>query len=145
MDFFQILVVASPGPYAQTFFFIFEKKFFLIFCEYFSFSLTWDPMAAKISKCYSYKSQPKVFKLFLNFLPNGPHKTMFGIFEILKIEILTNFIRFRYHGTQWERKFQNATPPTNCSQKFWNLSWIFLPMVLTKVGGGFLKFWVSDF
>ncbi len=29
------------------------------------------------------------------FLPNGPHKTTFGIFEILKIEILTNFIRFR--------------------------------------------------
>ncbi len=52
-------------------------------------------MGAKISKRYSsYKSQPKVFKLFLNFLPNGPHKSMFGIFEILKIEILTNFIRF---------------------------------------------------
>ncbi len=32
---------------------------------------------------------------FLNFLPIGPHKTAFGIFEILKIEILTNFIRFR--------------------------------------------------
>ncbi len=26
MDFFQILVVASPGLYAQTFFFIFQKK-----------------------------------------------------------------------------------------------------------------------
>ncbi len=53
-------------------------------------------MGAKISKRYpSYNSQPKVFKLFLNFLPNGAHKTTFGIFEILKIEILTNFIRFR--------------------------------------------------
>ncbi len=32
-------------------------------------------MGAKISKRYSsYKSQPKVFKLFLNFLPNGPTK-----------------------------------------------------------------------
>ncbi len=39
-------------------------------------------MGAKISKRHSYKSQPKVFKLFLNFLPNGPHKTTFGIFEI---------------------------------------------------------------
>ncbi len=28
MDFSQILVVASPGPYAQTFFFIFRKKKF---------------------------------------------------------------------------------------------------------------------
>ncbi len=72
-------------PYAQDFFY-----------DCFSFSLTWDPMGAKISKRYSsYKSQPKVFKLFLNFPPNGPHKSMFGIFEILKIEILTNFIRFR--------------------------------------------------
>ncbi len=45
-------------------------------------------MGAKASKRYSsVKSQPNVFKLFLNFLPNGPHKTMFGIFEILKIEI----------------------------------------------------------
>ncbi len=36
------------------------------------------------SKHYSsYKLQPKVFKRFLNFLPNGPHKTTFGIFEIL--------------------------------------------------------------
>ncbi len=53
-------------------------------------------MGAKISKRYSsYKSQPKVSKPFLNCLPNGPHKSTFGIFEILKIEILTNFIRFR--------------------------------------------------
>ncbi len=52
-------------------------------------------MGAKISKRYSsYNSQSKVLKLVLNFLPNGPHKSMFGIFEILKIEILMNFIRF---------------------------------------------------
>ena len=43
----------------------------------------------------SFKSRPKVLKLLLNFLPNGPHKTTFGIFEILKMEILMNFIRFR--------------------------------------------------
>ncbi len=64
--------------------------------EFYSFSLTWDPMGVKISKYYyAYKSQPKAFKLVRNFLPNGPHKTTFGIFEILKIEILMNFIRFR--------------------------------------------------
>ncbi len=48
-------------------------------------------MGVKISKCYSYKSQPKAFKPFLNFLPDGPHKTTFGISEILKTEILTIF------------------------------------------------------
>ncbi len=53
-------------------------------------------MGAKISKRYSsYKSLPKVYKLVLNFLPNDPHKTTFGIFEILKIGILTIFIPFR--------------------------------------------------
>ncbi len=41
-------------------------------------------MGVKISKRYSsYKSQPKVFKLFLNFLPNGPHETTFRICEML--------------------------------------------------------------
>ena len=54
--------------------------------------LTWDFIRAKISKRYSsYKPQPKAFKLFLNFLPNGPHKTTLGMFEILKIEILMIF------------------------------------------------------
>ncbi len=70
-------------------------EIFRNFYEYITFLLTWDPRGATISKRYSYKWQPKVFKLFLNFLPNDPHKTTFGIFEILKIEILTNFIRFR--------------------------------------------------
>ena len=48
-------------------------------------------MGSKIWKLYSfYKSQPKAlkFKLFLNFLP---HKTTFGIFEILSFWILTIF------------------------------------------------------
>ena len=46
----------------------------------------------KSSKRYSlYKSQPKVFKVLLNFLNNGPDKNTFEIFEILKIEILFFF------------------------------------------------------
>ncbi len=79
-------------------FYVFFLIFNLIFglYEYFSFSLTWDHMGTKISKRYSsYKSLPKVFKLFPNFLPSSPHKSTFGILEILKIEILTNFSRVR--------------------------------------------------
>ena len=39
-------------------------------------------MGAKTSKRYtSLKSLLNPFKLFLVFLPNGPHKTTFGIFE----------------------------------------------------------------
>ncbi len=48
----------------------------MIFYEYFSFSLTWDPMGAKSSKNYfSLKSLLNPFKLFLNFLLIGPHKS----------------------------------------------------------------------
>ncbi len=83
MNFFQILIVASPGSYAQNFFLNFEKKNVY---DYFSFSLKWDPMGTKISKRYSsYNLHPKVFQLFLNFLLNGPNKSTFGIFEILRI------------------------------------------------------------
>ncbi len=84
------------------------------FLGMFSFSLTWDSMGAKISKRYSssYKLQPKVLKLVLNVPPNCSHKTTFGIFEILKIEILTTFIHFHKHRTQWERNIENATLPT---------------------------------
>ncbi len=46
-------------------------------------------MGVKISKRYSsHTSQPKVFKLVLNFLPNGPHKTVFEIFDILSFRFL---------------------------------------------------------
>ena len=39
-------------------------------------------MGAQISKhSSSCKSQPNAFKIFLNFLSNGPHKTTFDIFE----------------------------------------------------------------
>ncbi len=39
-------------------------------------------MGVKLSKCYSYKSQSKVFTFVLNFPPKGPHKTTFGILGI---------------------------------------------------------------
>ncbi len=51
-------------------------------------------MGANISKRYSsYKSQPKFLNLVLNFPPNGPHKNLFGIFEILSFRFLTIFFR----------------------------------------------------
>ncbi len=49
-------------------------------------------MGVKISKRnFSYKSQPNVFNLVLNFPPNGPHKTTFGMFEILSFRFLIFF------------------------------------------------------
>ena len=71
-------------------FFEFLKKnyFFLDFLRIFLF-VNIEPHGGE--NFSSYKSQLKAFKLFLNFLPNGSHKTAFGIFEIMKIEILTFF------------------------------------------------------
>ncbi len=56
-------------------------------------------MGAKISKRYSYKLQPKVLKLVLNFPPNGPHQTTFGNFEILSfwVFLTTIFRKFQTH------------------------------------------------
>ncbi len=79
--FFQILVFASSGPYGLRFF---ESLKTFFFYEFYSFSLTWDPIAAKILKRYSsYKSQPNVLKLVLNFPPNSPYKNSFRTFEML--------------------------------------------------------------
>ena len=66
------------------------------------------------------KIAAEVFKLFVNVLRNGPHKRPFEIFEILKIEILTNFIRFEISLT-WHPIGVKTTPPTNRSEKVFKL------------------------
>ncbi len=50
-------------------------------------------MGVKISLTMLLLLQIEVVKFFLKFLPNGPHKNAFGIFEILKIEILMSLFR----------------------------------------------------
>ncbi len=89
---FKLFLNFLPNGSHKTAFGIFENW---NFNDFFLFSLTWDPVGVKNS---SYKSQPKAFKLFLNFLPNGPHKTVFGIFEILSFWFVTNFFqKFKIH------------------------------------------------
>ncbi len=82
----------------------------------------------------------EIFKLLLNFIPSGPHKTTFGIFEILKIEILIHLFSFSKTWDPMGVKSQNAATPTIRIQMFSNLSCICLPMVLTKIRLGFLEF-----
>ncbi len=56
---FKLFLSCLPNGLHKTTFGIFENW---KFNEFYSFSLTWDPMGLKISKGYSsYKSQPKVF------------------------------------------------------------------------------------
>ncbi len=52
------------------------------------------PYGSKNFKTLLLQIATKSFQTFPEFLPNGPHKTTFGIFEILKIEILMDFFRF---------------------------------------------------
>ena len=74
---FQLLPPLGHN-YDDTFFLIFEKiNVFYNFSDFFFlFSITWDPMGAKILKSLLL---PQItfafFQLFLNFLLSGPHKS----------------------------------------------------------------------
>ncbi len=135
MNSIQILVDASPGPYAGP---IVE---FLIFLWIFFLFVNMGPYGG--SQKWQPKSQPKTFKRFLNFLPNDTHKTTLVILEILKIEILMIFFFIFLHmGSQ---NFKTLLLLQITYESFQNFPWIFFPMVLTKFIVGFLKFWVCDF
>ncbi len=55
------------------------------------------------------------------------------------LNFFTNIFHFRYHGTLWEPKLQNATAPSNYFWILSNFSWIFFSVVLTKV-----VFWIFE-
>ncbi len=70
---------------------IFFKNFLWILISHF---VNMGPCGIENSKHYSsYKSQPKVFKLFLNFFLMVLKKVLFWIFEILSFRFLTIFFR----------------------------------------------------
>ncbi len=101
MDFFQILVFASPGPYMANFFFNFENT---------------------------------------NKQTKKTTTTHFWIFFYL-LRIFFVFVNMGSHGSE---NFKTLLLQSH-SKTIWKLSWIFPPMVLTKLRFGFLKFWVTDF
>ena len=56
----------------------------------------------EISKCYSsYKSQLQIFKLFLNFPPNGPHKKTFGVNIKFTIVAYGEIKKLNYLENEW--------------------------------------------
>ncbi len=132
-------------------FLMFEKKKWAFFLRIFFIFVNMGPYGRqKFRTLLLLQIAAANFKLFLNFLPNSPHKPTFGIFKFWIIYFnfeIWNFNEFYSFLLTWNPmcwKFQDSTP-TNRSQKVWNLSWIFLPMVHTKLHLGFVKFWVSDF
>ncbi len=42
---------------------------------------------------------------------------IFNFWNLNLYLFFANIFLFRYHGTLWEKKIQNGTPPTNCSRK----------------------------
>ncbi len=72
----QILWVAPSPPYLQTIFFFFQNFQFSNFYDFFSFSLTWDPMRAKISKRYSTSIFHPIWAKFYHKL--GSHEGIEG-------------------------------------------------------------------
>ena len=73
MDFFQILVVPTPGPYAEIFFFIFGKK--KDFLRIFFVLVNMGPYGSQNFKTLFLHQIPfESFQTFLNFLLSGPHK-----------------------------------------------------------------------
>ena len=93
-----------PLDHTLRLFLFFEKKK-LIFTNMFRFcehGTLWEP---KFQKHYSsYKSQPKVFKLFLSFLPNGPQKST--ILNFLNFEFMTFFFVFVNMGPYGNKTFK---------------------------------------
>ncbi len=95
-DFFQILVVASPGHYARTFFEFVKKKY--IVTNIFVFVNMGPHGSEHFKTLLLLEITAKSFQLVLNFPPNGPHKNKFGIFEINSFQFLTiSFRKLQIH------------------------------------------------
>ncbi len=103
---FELLLNFLPNDPMFGIFEILKIEILTIF--FFAF-VTVGPKGVKILKRYSYKSRPKVFKLLLNFPPNGPHKPTLRIFEIFSYRFLAIFFRkFQIqHCSLWGNKDLN--------------------------------------
>ncbi len=105
---------AFPGPYAETVFEFKKKKWFLDFLRIFFIFVNMGPYGSKKLQCYkklqlqskcysSLKSLLNLFKLFLNFLLSGPHKSTvldFWNFEFLIFNEFLNFTIVPYGETK---------------------------------------------
>ena len=68
-------LVPPPRNVCYTSFFVANENWH--FNDFFFIFVDMGPSGSEISKRYSsYKWQPKAFELFLNFLPNDPHKKL---------------------------------------------------------------------
>ncbi len=119
---FKFLFVASPGSYAKTFFWVFEKKI-------------WDTNMGhgesqnfKNTTRSSLKSLLNLFKLFLNFVLSGSYKSAvwnFWNFEFLIFNEFFNFAIVPYRETNNLNYLQNELPYRETGVKFGSQGWVF--------------------
>ncbi len=102
-------------------------------------------MGAKTSKRYSsLKSLLNIYKLFLNFLLSGIHKSTVLDFWNVEFMIFHDFFRVTM-GSYGSQNVKTLLLPQIMFDFFPKFSWIFFLVVLTKVLFGLLKFWVFNF
>ncbi len=83
------------------------------------------------------------FQILVFFLSSGPYTETFSF-------LFPNFFYFyecfsfllTWDPMGWEQNLRNATPPSNHYRIFWNFSWTFFSIGLTKV---VLDFWNFEF
>ncbi len=143
--FLSIFCCGFPWAICLDVFFIFEKKrHFLIFYEYFSFSLTWDPMGAKPSKRYSsLKKLLNLFKLLLNFLLSGAHKSTVLDFWNFEFRIFHEFFSFLL---TWDSMGAKTSKRYSSLKSLLNLFKLFLNFLLSGPRKStVLDFWNIEF
>ena len=143
MDFFQILVVASPGSYAGTWFF-----FFFWFFKKYPIVRNMVPYGSKrFQKRYcSFKSLVYLFKLFLNFLLSGPHKNSVLDFWNFEFRIFQDFFVVVVVETSLEFSSKWASQKRTVLD-FWNFAFLSFNEFLkfTIVTYGETKTSISEF
>ncbi len=99
MNWFQISVVASPGPYAQMLFEFWKKNFFDILGIFFVF-VNMGPYGSQNFKTLLLPQIAiEYFETSFEFPNNRPHKVLFWIFAILSFWLLTNFLNSPLYPT----------------------------------------------
>ncbi len=143
MDFFQILVVASPGPYAQNFFNMgpYGKQHGTLW------ETTWDPIGDKIQNATPPSNH---FWILLNFFWIFSSvvltKVRFLIFENLSIWFFRIFFfvlaNMGPYGSQTSKRYSSLKSLLSPFKHFLNF---LLNGPHKGTVFGFLKFWVFDF
>ncbi len=137
MDFFQILVLAFPGPYVQMFLEILKKKMILGF--FYESKKCQNTTPSNYFRIFSI--------LFWNFFSVVHTEVLFWTFEILSLRFSQFFISFSLIWDLMGAKISKRYSSLKLLkfESFQTLSEISSQLSTQKYCFGFLKIWVYDF